>query len=94
MSSKRRPRSVSRIHAAYEPAYIARMISERRALFRAAVGMLGYSMREAALQLNVSYNHLTLVLDAEREPSERLEAGITDMIRRAKPLLTAALRKY
>lgn len=56
--------------------------------------MWRYSMREAARQLRVSYNHLILVLDAEREPSEKLEAGITDMIRRAKPLLTAALREY
>jgi len=51
-------------------------------------------MRQAARELGISYNHLILVLDAERVPSEKLATGISDLIQRAKPLLVAALRKY
>lgn len=90
----RRLQRVARSNDAYGSAYIARMISDRRAVFRACAGMLGCSMRQAARELGISYNHLILVLDAERVPSEKLATGISDLIQRAKPLLVAALRKY
>jgi len=41
-------------------------------------------MHGAAKELGVSYNHLILVLDAERKGSERLEAGIARMMSKAK----------
>ena len=39
-------------------------------------------MQSIAEDLGVSYNHLILVLDGKRKPSERLDNAITMVIRR------------
>ncbi len=58
---------------------------ERKAAFRAAVTLRQITMAEAAAELGVSYNHLTLVINGERVGSERLEEGIARLIGRAVP---------
>jgi transcriptional regulator with XRE-family HTH domain len=56
---------------------------ERKAAFRAAVTLRQITMAEAAAQLGVSYNHLTLVIKGERVGSARLEEGISCVLGRA-----------
>jgi transcriptional regulator with XRE-family HTH domain len=56
---------------------------ERKAAFRAAVTLRQITMAEAAAQLGVSYNHLTLVINGERVGSARLEEGISRVLGRA-----------
>lgn len=56
---------------------------ERKAAFKAAVTLRQITMAEAAAELGVSYNHLTLVINGERVGSARLESGIADMIKRS-----------
>ncbi len=55
---------------------------ERKAAFRAAVTLRQITMAEAATQLGISYNHLTLVISGERVGSARLEEGISAVIGR------------
>ena len=55
---------------------------ERKAAFRAAVTLRQITMADAAAQLGVSYNHLTLVINGERLGSARLEGAISSMIGR------------
>lgn len=55
---------------------------ERKAAFRAAVTLQQVTMAEAAAELGVSYNHLTLVINGDRVGSERLEEGIARAIGR------------
>jgi len=55
---------------------------ERKAAFRAAVTLRQITMAEAAAELGISYNHLTLVINGERVGSERLEEGIARAIGR------------
>lgn len=55
---------------------------ERKAAFRAAVTLRQITMAEAAAQLGVSYNHLTLVINGGRVGSERLETGIARVLGR------------
>ena len=55
---------------------------ERKAAFRAAVTLRQVTMAEAAAELGVSYNHLTLVINGDRVGSERLEEGIARAISR------------
>jgi transcriptional regulator with XRE-family HTH domain len=55
---------------------------ERKAALRAAVTLRELTMAEAATQLGVSYNHLTLVISGERVGSARLEEAIAGMIGR------------
>lgn len=55
---------------------------ERKALFKAAVTLRRVTMAQAAEQLGVSYNHLTLVLRGDRVGSARLEAGVATFIGR------------
>lgn len=55
---------------------------QRKAAFRAAVTLRQITMAEAAAQLGISYNHLTLVINGERVGSARLEGGIAVMIGR------------
>ncbi|MDQ2891170.1 MAG: hypothetical protein M3R65_11565 [Gemmatimonadota bacterium] len=55
---------------------------ERKAAFRAAVTLRRETMAEAAAELGVSYNHLTLVINGGRVGSARLEEGIASMIGR------------
>ena len=55
---------------------------ERKAAFRASVTLRQVTMAEAAAQLGVSYNHLTLVINGDRLGSARLEEGISAMIGR------------
>lgn len=57
---------------------------ERKAAFRAAVTLREITMADAAAELGVSYNHLTLVLRGERVGSERLETGIAAFIGRRR----------
>ncbi len=45
---------------------------ERKAAFKAAVTMNRVTAAQAARNLNVSYNHLMLVLNGDRVGSERL----------------------
>ena len=56
---------------------------ERKAAFRAAVTLRQLTMAEAAAELGVSYNHLTLVIKGERIGSAALEAGIAAMTGRS-----------
>ena len=55
---------------------------ERKAAFRAAVTLRQITMVEAAAELGVSYNHLTLVISGERVGSARLEEGIAAFVGR------------
>ena len=55
---------------------------ERKAAFRASVTLRQVTMAEAAADLGVSYNHLTLVINGDRVGSERLEEGIAHAIGR------------
>lgn len=55
---------------------------ERKAAFRAAVTLRQITMAEAAAELGVSYNHLTLVINGGRVGSERVEEGIARAIGR------------
>jgi len=57
---------------------------ERKAAFRAAVTLRQITMAEAAAQLGVSYNHLTLVINGERVGSARLEEGISRVLGRSQ----------
>ena len=56
---------------------------ERKAAFRAAVTLRQITMVEAAAELGVSYNHLTLVINGERVASVRLEQGIAAFLGRS-----------
>ena len=56
---------------------------ERKAAFRSAVTLRQLTMAEAAAELGVSYNHLTLVMRGDRVGSAGLEAGIAAMIGRS-----------
>jgi len=53
-----------------------------RTEFRIAVLRQRRAMQSIAEDLGVSYNHLILVLDGKRKPSERLDNAITMVIRR------------
>jgi transcriptional regulator with XRE-family HTH domain len=53
---------------------------QRKAAFRAAVTLRQITMAEAATQLGVSYNHLTLVINGERVGSARLEEGVAAVV--------------
>lgn len=55
---------------------------ERKAAFRAAVTLRQITMAEAAAELGVSYNHLTLVINGDRLGSARLEDGIARVVGR------------
>ena len=55
---------------------------ERKAAFRAAATLRQITMVEAAAELGVSYNHLTLVISGERVGSARLEEGIAAFVGR------------
>ena len=55
---------------------------ERKAAFRASATLRQVTMAEAAAQLGVSYNHLTLVINGERVGSAQLEEGIAAAIGR------------
>jgi transcriptional regulator with XRE-family HTH domain len=55
---------------------------ERKAAFRAAATLRQVTMAEAAAQLGISYNHLTLVINGERVGSARVEEGIAAVIGR------------
>lgn len=55
---------------------------ERKAAFRASVTLRQVTMAEAAAQLGISYNHLTLVISGERVGSSRVEEGIAAAIGR------------
>ncbi|HEY8308945.1 MAG TPA: helix-turn-helix transcriptional regulator [Gemmatimonadaceae bacterium] len=55
---------------------------QRKAAFRAAVTLRQITMAEAATELGVSYNHLTLVINGERVGSARLEEAIAAVIGR------------
>ncbi len=66
---------------------------ERKAALRAAVTLRELTMAEAAAELGVSYNHLTLVISGERVGSERLEEPFSfELLRCAKRRLTPARR--
>jgi len=56
---------------------------ERKAAFRAAVTLRQITMAEAAAEMGVSYNHLTLVINGERVGSARLEEEISRMVNRS-----------
>lgn len=56
---------------------------ERKAAFRAAVTLRQITMAEAAAELGVSYNHLTLVINGERIGSVRLEEGVAAVVGRS-----------
>jgi transcriptional regulator with XRE-family HTH domain len=56
---------------------------ERKAAFRAAVTLRQVTMVEAAAELGVSYNHLTLVINGERVASVRLEQEIAAFLGRS-----------
>jgi transcriptional regulator with XRE-family HTH domain len=56
---------------------------ERKAAFRGAVTLRQITMAEAAAELGVSYNHLTLVINGERVGSVRLEEAIAGVIGRS-----------
>jgi len=53
---------------------------ERRAAFRAAVTLKQTTMARAASSLGVSYNHLLLVLDGRRKPSQRLQHAVATFL--------------
>jgi len=53
---------------------------ERKALFKAAVTLRELTMAEAAAQLGISYNHLTLVLRGDRKGSARLLRDIAEFV--------------
>ena len=56
---------------------------ERKAAFRSAVTLRQITMAEAAAELGISYNHLTLVIKGERVGSARLEEGIATVVGRS-----------
>jgi transcriptional regulator with XRE-family HTH domain len=56
---------------------------QRKAAFRAAVTLRQVTMAEAATELGVSYNHLTLVINGERVGSARLEEAIAAVLGRS-----------
>lgn len=56
---------------------------ERRAAMRAAVTIRQITMAQAAQELGVSYNHLTLVLLGDRQGSLRLEKAIAAFLDRS-----------
>ncbi|MEO7102747.1 MAG: hypothetical protein ABI311_05240 [Gemmatimonadaceae bacterium] len=56
---------------------------ERKAAFRAAVTLRQITMAEAAAEMGISYNHLTLVIKGERVGSARLEEAISHAINRS-----------
>ena len=56
---------------------------ERKAAFRSAVTLRRITMAEAAAELGISYNHLTLVIKGERVGSTGLEEGIAKFIGRS-----------
>ncbi|HEY5086561.1 MAG TPA: helix-turn-helix transcriptional regulator [Gemmatimonadaceae bacterium] len=56
---------------------------ERKAAFRAAVTLRQITMAEAAAEMGVSYNHLTLVINGERVGSARLEEAISRALNRS-----------
>ena len=56
---------------------------QRKAALRAAVTLRQLTMAEAAAELGVSYNHLTLVMKGDRVGSAGLEEGIAAMIGRS-----------
>ena len=58
---------------------------ERKAAFRSAVTLRQITMAEAAAELGISYNHLTLVINGERVGSARLEEGIATVVGRSVP---------
>lgn len=62
---------------------MAMMPLERKAAFKAAVTLAQVTMAQAAQQLGVSYNHLTLVLNGERVGSAQLELAVADFIGRS-----------
>ena len=55
---------------------------ERKAAFRAAVTLRQVTMAEAAAELGISYNHLTLVINGEGVGRARVEEAIARMIGR------------
>lgn len=65
-------------------------IPSRRVLFGACAAALGLSLGEAAARLNVTYNHLALVLDGRRTGSHALEGGTAALIAAGWPLLVAS----
>lgn len=69
------------------------MPRRRRVLFRSCAEILGWSMKEVAEDLGVSYNHLVLVLEGTRIGSARRNADIQVIMNQAKPLLMAELRE-
>lgn len=63
----------------------------RRALCKACAEALGLRMQDVAAQCHVTYNHLILVLDGQRQGSARVEAALREIMLAAKPLLLDAL---
>jgi transcriptional regulator with XRE-family HTH domain len=57
---------------------------ERRAAMKAAVTLRQITMNQAARELGVSYNHLTLVLLGNRQGSVRLEQAIAKFLGRSR----------
>ncbi len=57
---------------------------ERKAAFRAAATLQQQTVATVARNLDVSYNHLTLVLKGERQGSARLEQAIATFIGRSR----------
>lgn len=55
---------------------------QRKAAFRSAATLRQVTMADAARQLGVSYNHLTLVLRGDRTGSVRLDQAIAAFIGR------------
>lgn len=55
---------------------------ERKAALKAAVTLRELTMVEAADELGISYNHLTLVVRGDRVGSARVEEAIARMIGR------------
>lgn len=70
------------------------MRTEHRRLVQAAAAILGYSAHGTAERLGCSYNHLLLVLNGDRNPSERLARQIAALIEEATPELLGALERY
>ncbi len=66
---------------------------ERKAAFKATVTLREMTMAEAASQLGVSYNHLTLVLRGDRIGSKRLEDAIAKFIGRGAAQVFGDSRK-
>jgi hypothetical protein len=57
---------------------------ERRAAMKAAVTLRQITMNQAAHELGVSYNHLTLVLHGDRKGSVRLEEAVATFLGRPR----------